>query len=129
MPFYPLDLAQGRIVLPAKITGPKGPQAIDVILDTGASITTLSHEMALAIGCSPTKASHRIEIMTASSVELVPIVVIPTIEVLGHKVKCLEVVCHDLPSISPVDGLLGLNFLKHFNLHLNFLTHSLDLFR
>ena len=100
-----------------------------MILDTGASVTTISHKTALAVGCDPSKATRRTEIMTASSIELVPLVVIPRIQVMGQQVKNLEAICHDLPPISPVDGLLGLNFLKHFNLHLDFRSCRLELFR
>ena len=100
-----------------------------MVLDTGASLCTIPFETALATGCDPTRSKRRLEIMTASSVEVVPVVIIPRVEVLGHKVGNLEAVCYDLPSVSEVFGLLGLNFLKHFNLHLNFLTHTLDLFR
>ncbi len=100
-----------------------------MILDTGASITIISHEVALAIGCDPAKAPRRLDIMTASSVEVVPIIEIPSITVLNHQVKRLEVACHTLPLVSPVDGLLGLNFLRRFDLHLNFRSGTLELNR
>lgn len=128
MPPFPLDPEASRILLKAKIIGPRGKRIIPVALDTGASITTISHEVALDIGCDPAKAMKRIEIMTASSVEVVPLIVIPVLEVLGRQVRNLEVLCHDLPSVSPVVGLLGLNFLKRFNLHLNFRSRTLELF-
>jgi len=37
---------------------------------------------------------------------------------LGHKVDHVNVACHDLPPKSRVDGLLGLSFLKHFDINL-----------
>ncbi|MBI3317778.1 MAG: clan AA aspartic protease [Candidatus Omnitrophica bacterium] len=129
MPSLPLDPQARRILLRAKIVGPRGKRIVPLILDTGASITTLSHEAALDIGCDPARATRRTEIMTASSVERVPLIVIPLMEVLGHRLRNLEVVCHDLPPVSPVVGLLGLNFLKHFDLHLNFRSRTLELTR
>ena len=101
-----------------------------MVLDTGASLTMLPHEVILAIGCDPTKTARHVEIMTASSVEVVPVVVVPAVTALGNAVKHLEAICHSLPSISPVEGLLGLNFLRHFDLHMNFRsTKTLELRR
>jgi len=98
-----------------------------MILDTGATLTTVPHAVALLIGCDPTKASRRIEIMTASSVEVASLIVIPTIQALGKTLKRVEAVCHDLPAVSSVVGLLGLSFLKHFDLHLNFQSGTFEL--
>lgn len=130
MSTYQLDPDIGRIALPVRVTGRARSQVIDMVLDTGASITMLSHDVALTIGCDPAKATRRIEIITASSIEVVPLIIIPTAEVLGQEVKDLEAICHDLPGVSIVDGLLGLNFLRHFDLHLNFRsTRTLELTR
>ncbi len=38
------------------------------------------------------------------------------IRALGKSVEDVEVLCHDLPPEARVDGLLGLNFLRHFNI-------------
>ena len=100
-----------------------------MILDTGASLCTLSFDTALAIGCDPSSSHRRLELMTASSIEVVPVIVIPRITTLGQTIKQVEAACHTLPEESPVDGLLGLNFLRHFNLHLNFRSGTLEFFR
>jgi len=39
----------------------------------------------------------------------------------------VEVLCHDLPPESGVDGLLGLSFLKHFKLTIRFRKGIIDL--
>jgi len=39
--------------------------------------------------------------------------------VLGKKVENCEVLIHDLPETSRVDGLIGLSFLKHCKLTLD----------
>lgn len=130
MSLHPLDPTARRIILPVQLTGPRGGKTVDMILDTGASITTVSHEVALAIGCDPASAARRVEIMTASSMEVTPLICIPTVTVLGRSSKDVEAVCHDLPAVSSVVGLLGLNFLKHFDLHLNFRSsRTLELIR
>jgi len=75
-----------------------------------------------------TSALKHLEIVTASGVELVPQLTVRAARCLGQTVKKLEVVYHDLPPQSPVKGLLGLNFLRHVNVHLNFLQNVLRLY-
>lgn len=32
----------------------------------------------------------------------------------------VDTICHNIPEISAVNGLLGLSFLRNFNLHVDF---------
>ena len=73
-----------------------------------------------AIGYDPAISDKHIEFIAAGSIEHKPVVIVKSIQALGIRLKGLEVVCHDLPPQSPVRGLLGLNFLKHISLHLDF---------
>ena len=96
-------------------------------LDTGAVLTVIPIETAVAIGHDPARALKRVELVTASGIEFVPQLTVRTVRCLGQTVRNVEAVCHDLPPQSPVKGLLGLNYLRHFNVHLNFLHHTLAL--
>ena len=96
-------------------------------LDTGAILTMIPIETALAIGYDPANAKRRTEMITVSGVEYAPQLIVRAVRVLGQTVGTLDVVCHDLPAQSPVKGLLGLNVLRHFNVHLNFLRKILAL--
>ncbi len=69
--------------------------------------------MAAAIGCDPAKSKRRISIITASGLEYLPLVKIPLMACMGQPARNLSVACHDLPPDSTVDGLLGLDFLRH----------------
>ena len=72
-------------------------------------------------------ATKRIELVTASGLELAPRVTVRAVRCLGQTVRHLDVVCHDLPTQSPVKGLLGLNFLRRFHLQLDFPAKRLRL--
>lgn len=96
-------------------------------LDTGAILTMIPIETALAIGYDPATVTKRVELVTASGVELAPQLTVETARCLGQTVRNLQVVCHDLPAQSPVKGLLGLNFLRRFDVHLRFLCNTLEL--
>jgi clan AA aspartic protease (TIGR02281 family) len=100
-----------------------------MVLDTGASITTIPTEMALAIGCDPSRPVRRIEMITASGIEYVPVVKIPKIQLLGFEIKNVQAACLNLPPQSLVSGLLGLDVLTKFNVLLKFLKKYLEINR
>lgn len=119
--------ASGPLVVYVECIGPRTSRTITMALDTGAVVTVIPHETARAIGYDPAITTKRIELVTASGTEFVPQLTVREVRCLGHRLRQVEVVCHDLPAQSPVKGLLGLNFLRHFNVHLKFLSHRLHL--
>lgn len=119
----------GPVAIYVTLVGPRTQRTILTALDTGAISTIIPIETALAIGYDPSKAKKRIELVTASGIEIAPQLTIQRVTSLGQTIRNLEVVCHDLPAQSPVKGLLGLNFLRNFNVHLNFLQRSLEFLR
>lgn len=50
-----------------------------------------------------------------SDLEYYSVVTGARIEAIGQSVDDIDVICHDLPEESHIDGLLGLNFLRHFD--------------
>jgi aspartyl protease family protein len=92
----------------------KRPVALRVLVDTGATYTMIPRKVAQAAGLDPMAALKRVPIITASAVEYVPLLRVPVWRCLGLELRHLDVVCHDLPPESAVDGLLGLSFLRHF---------------
>ncbi len=89
---YPLNVSPHNIIIVETIfNGPKDTKDLKLVFDTGASLTTMPAEIAIAIGCDPINAKKRIEIITASGILYVPIVKIPKIEVLGFSLKNIEV--------------------------------------
>ena len=108
----------------------KSTLLIPVVLDTGASLTIVATDIMARLGydpANPTLARHRI--ITGSGVEYAPRTTVRSATAIGQKVANLDVLCHDLPPESGVDGLLGLNFLKHFKLTIRFRKGIIDLNR
>ena len=118
----------GPLIVYVEIVGPRTSRLITMALDTGAVHTVVPIETALAIGYDPTKLKRRVEVVTASRVELAVLLRVKAIRFLGQTVRNVQALCHDLPAQSPVKGLLGLNFLRHFNVHLNFLSEQIGLY-
>lgn len=124
---YPLDPHTRVIFIEVRLISPARSIPLKMALDTGASITTIPIEAAIAIGCDPTKSKRRMEMITASGIEYAPIVIIPKIEFLGFTLRNVEVICHNLPPQSPGSGLLGLNVLKNFDVLLKFRSNILEI--
>mgnify|MGYP001600045533 CR=1 FL=1 len=94
-----------------RLSGPKGARLVRLALDTGATTTMVPPKAALAIGVNPVRATVTRETLTASGKELVPVVTIPALRLFERTFRRVAVVCHELPSESPIDGLLGLDLL------------------
>lgn len=117
---FPIQPTEQVLLVPAILEGTRRRHNIYVILDTGATFTMISPEILERIGFEPDERLERNPISTASGIEYVSFVTLPALTVLGHERKGITVCVHTLPSTLPARGLLGLNFLRYFDLHLNF---------
>lgn len=104
-----------------KIVRPK------MALDTGATYTMIPWDIAEALGLQPEISRERTEMITASGIEKVPIVSLDKVNVAGKEIENIKAIVHDLPAKSYVDGLLGLSFLRNFNINLNFKEGFLEI--
>ncbi|MEW6273586.1 MAG: retropepsin-like aspartic protease [Bacillota bacterium] len=102
------------IVRNVKITGPKGSVRVDLILDTGATFTVVAWSILELIGYDPATAPDRQEIITANGVIKVPKIRVLSMAVGDVRAGNVELICHDIPELAGVRGLLGLSFLKNF---------------
>ena len=101
--------------------------SLRMALDTGASFTIISWSAAEALGYHPERSSRRVQFTTGSGREAAPVFTVKAIEVVGVRVTRVPVLCHDLPQGSLVDGLLGLSFLRHCHLSIDFPRGALEL--
>jgi len=122
----PLDISRGIIPVSVNIIGRRSKEIIEMALDTGATYTLISTNTLIDVGYNPIHTKKKIDISTANGIVLAPLIVIKSLRCWGREVKNIDVVCHDLPRESPVQGLLGLNFLKHIDLHLLFKKKLLE---
>jgi len=114
------------VVVRAKIQGAKFLLGTRLALDTGATFTMLPWKIIseLELKIDPEKIETT---TTASTVESIPLVIIPKITVLEKSVKSVSCLVKDLPPESGVDGLLGLSFLRHFSLNIDFKKGILEI--
>ncbi len=90
---------------------------IPVVLDTGATTTILPADILSNLGYDPGHPGlQRTRIITGSGIEYSPAIIVKGLIVGGEQIKKVEVLCHDLPAEAGIEGLLGLNFVKNFDL-------------
>ena len=96
-----------------------------VALDTGASTTMIPPEVATDLGYDLSNPNE--PMITASGIVLTKRVTVRKLAAAGETVENIDVVCHDLPEGSIIEGLLGLNFLRHFDVNTSFSTGTIEL--
>lgn len=122
------DPKSSIIVITPTLVGINGKKKkIDMALDTGATYTMIPWDLAEVLGYAPELSKERIELITASGVEKSPLITLNSLSVLQKNAKDVKTIVHDLPPKSYVDGLLGLSFLRNFEIRLNFKKGVLEI--
>ncbi len=122
-----LDIRKSVIPIKVRIEGERDAKKIDMALDTGATYLMLPWEISEILGYEPELSPGRINMITASGVEKVPLITLKAVSVLGKSANNVQAIVHDLPQESYVDGLLGLSFLKNFRICLDFKKGVLEI--
>ena len=95
-------------------------RVVDLLIDSGSTYTIVSWELLLSLNLDPASSSTRRPIMTANGLLVLPEVEVDELHSLGRFVERFPVLAHTIPLGSQVDGLLGMNFLRQFEMDLNF---------
>lgn len=101
-------------------------RTVDMALDTGATYTVIPWLLARGLGFDPELAERHVSLATASATGRAPLLVVDRVWALGVDAAGVQVVCHDLPRSSRVRGLLGLSFLRRFDVDLHFRRRWLE---
>ena len=125
---YPLlGLSHGMVLVVGRLFGPVGSTDPVMSLDTGSSITLFTPRLLQEMGLDPTATTARRLVYTYDGAVELPVLQVPRLRVLGQEVHDLEVACGELPLQLGLDGVLGLNFLRHFDLRINFREEYIEL--
>jgi clan AA aspartic protease (TIGR02281 family) len=108
----PVQRAGRSLTVQAKLNGTYDAR---LIVDTGADITILSHDLARNIGILPSDINATVTLNTVGGSVRADVVRIGAISVGAAEVKNMPVAVHTMPDAPPqVDGLLGMTFLDKF---------------
>ena len=108
----PIQRAGALLVVQTQLNGSR---AARLILDTGASHTILSHEIARDLGLLANTHVTSVTLKTAGGTVQAEMTQVGAVQVGEAEAKNVLVAIHDLPDAPPgIDGLLGLTFLQQF---------------
>ena len=104
-----IDPTEPAIVVKVELFGEETSRIVDMVLDTGSTYVLIPWHIAEALGYDPAVSRRRVNLVTASTAEVAPLITLRAIKALGVEARGVEVVCHDLPPGSRAEGLLGLS--------------------
>ena len=117
---YPFNQLAPSILVEVGLRGPAGYATATLVLDTGATRTMISRDLVVKLGYDLSSITEFSRVITVSGRETAPVVNIHTVQALGQERQDLPISCHNLPSGTPVVGLLGLDFFRGQRLTLDF---------
>ena len=91
-----------------------------MLLDTGATFVTLPTDIAKRLGYDTRNPQETVVTTTASGTVNAPIVRLDAVSALGTELRDVPAMCLDLPRQANFQGLLGLSFLRNFDVDLHF---------
>ena len=109
---FSLPQSGSLITINAVLTGPDGSIALNLVLDTGCTQTTIRPAYLRVVGYDPAKQGRALQALTASKIEKAFSLKVRSLTALGETAKGITVTAQDLPAAFLVDGLTGLNFFK-----------------
>ena len=112
--------AESPVHLQAIVEGPLGFERVEMALDTGATYTTVPTSVAHDLGYSIYQPEDVLLLTTPSGVVKAPIITFNSVEVLGVVATNIKAACIDMPADINFAGLLGLSFLRNFDVDLHF---------
>lgn len=114
------DPSRELIFVPGVAHGPRGDVRLNLVVDTGATETTLVPEVADALGYSARSAERFTSVSSALGREAGYLLRVDRFSSLGLSQSSFRVHVLDLSELGDIDGLLGLSFLRDTHLELLF---------
>lgn len=102
------------LITKAAIAGPEGIIVLSLLVDTGSSYTIIPVEVLESCGCSSAESKKHLRVVTGSGFIVAPVVQLNWFSTFGIKIDNFNVIAHTLPFGGPIDGLLGMDFLRKF---------------
>jgi predicted aspartyl protease len=116
---YRFKLWQNLIIVRAAIESEHRFRVAQLMVDTGSSKTVLPWEKLEDLGYDPAVTRERHQIFTVDSMIVVPQVRLQGLYCLGKMRENFPVLCHTFPFSPYAEGLLGMDFLRAFDISIH----------
>lgn len=115
-PRAPVDVAtaSSSINIDVTLTGPGGAVKRRYLWDTGATYTTLTLETARRLGIAVPQTAPRVTLDTAAGPRESTLVVLPKLQIGTHSIEGIAASICDTCAHDELEGLVGLNAMRHF---------------
>ena len=103
-----------------------------LVFDTGASITSISPDSILGLGYDLSNPKYEQASITASGTIESKVITLSKLSAMGEIVENIDVAIQEFPeelTMWGIHGLLGLDFLKHFDVNIYFSSGFIDINR
>ncbi|MEK6257746.1 MAG: retropepsin-like aspartic protease [Planctomycetota bacterium] len=127
MTVFPFDGERGPIFVRASASGPIESAELLLLLDTGASMTSLRAETLIHLGYAPDHSDETVQIVSVNSVTQQAVVRINRLSALGVHRLGIPVVSQQFPDEIEFDGVIGLDFFRDRKLTIDFRAGQLTL--
>ena len=122
--YHPFDSSQPVIPVPVTLIHHARTVSTQLLLDTGASLTIITPTIAELLNVKPTSTT---KFTTANGLVTTKLASLDTVQAYKHTVNNVPIAITQLPDNADIDGLLGLSFLKHFHLEIDFPNSKISL--
>lgn len=118
----PIKFKDKQIIIDCVIYGINNTnfRSISLVLDTGATISGISENIAVELGYDPSQLDHFEEFATAGGTQELPMITVSQIDIAGSKYKDFTLLCNKYFDDNYIDGVLGLDFLINYDILINF---------
>lgn len=110
------SFSRGRLIVPPVLMRHRFTFQPVVALDTGARVSLILPEIAAALGFEREEMEPDATVFGATGDAPATVLRVASVCILGLEVKNLRVICHELHPRFGLQGILGLNFLRHFKI-------------
>lgn len=103
-----------------------------LVFDTGASITSISPDSILGLGYDLSNPKYEQPSITASGTIESKVITLSKLSAIGEIIENIDVAIQEFPeelTTWGIHGLLGLDFLKHFDVNICFSSGFIDIKR
>ena len=129
MSLFSFNGSRGPIIVSASASGSEDSREFRLILDTGATTTTLEAKLLVYLGYDPDSSLETAQVVTTDSIVTRRVVRLNRLSALGRHRLGIPVVSQSFPEAAQIDGVLGLDFFRESLLSIDFRNGQLTLAR